>query len=52
MIAAKKLIAGHIIATVAHIIAVSNNTGCVDFGLNTLQANLKEQGLPTTHSNK
>lgn len=50
--AAKKLIAGHINPTVAHMIAVSNNTGSVVLGSNTLQASLKEHGLPITHSIK
>lgn len=35
-----------IIRTVAHMIALSNRTGCVVFGSKHFIASLKEQGLP------
>lgn len=44
MKAAIKLTTGHIIATVAEIIAVSKSTGCVFRGSTFIQANLKESG--------
>ena len=36
--------------TVAQMIAVSNRTGCVSLGSKTLQASLKDMGLPTVIS--
>ena len=42
--------AGHMSPTVAQMTALSNRTGWVVRGSNTLQASLKEQGLPMTSS--
>lgn len=38
------------IPTVAEMIAVSNITGCVSLGSNTLQVSLNDQGLPIESS--
>ncbi|WP_156947485.1 hypothetical protein [Ruminococcus sp. NK3A76] len=46
----RKLIAGHMIVTVAQIMAVSKMNGCVVFISNILLAILNEKGLPTVTS--
>ena len=45
-IVAKKLINGHIMHTVVHIIAVSTIIGLYSFGLTAFNANLTDNGLP------